>query len=284
MPPESRSLWHQGLIMRTMKIPPFPKRREISDINSLTNARLNQRFRLSEQAVALAGYVFYPTDEEARTSFTLALRSSSDPLKLNLKGMRRIQYRWLRAADVLHLYFDMVVGGHQRHRGGPSISKAVHLAAKNTRSIGTSKATFWSAWKAYRDVVPVVAAAVLILANARIVLTAEYFEAFRVHDDAEPITLDQLSPFHMIMLLPDLVLAVALYFEGLALTKINNRDDAGLDANTLWRIPENINVVPVPPPARKIRPVDKTILNARRAGNRGSRNSKRPDRSLSGPL
>lgn len=42
---------------------------------------------------------------------------------------------------------------------------------------------------------------------------------------------------------------------------------------TSWRIPEDINVVPVPPPARRIRLEDMRILNARRAGNRGKRNS-----------
>ena len=66
--------------------------------------------------------------------------------------MSRIQNRWLRATDVFHIYYDMTIGGHQARRGGATISKAVHLAAKNTKSLGTSEATFWSAWKAYKDV------------------------------------------------------------------------------------------------------------------------------------
>jgi hypothetical protein len=134
--------------MRTMNIPPFPRRIEISEIKSLTNARLNEKFSLSGQAAALAEYLFYPASEQARSSFGSALRSYADPLRLNLKGMRRIQYRWLRVADVFELYYDMAIG-HQSRRGGATISKAVHLAANNTKSLGTSESTFWSAWNAY---------------------------------------------------------------------------------------------------------------------------------------
>lgn len=114
--------------MRTMEISPFPRRIEISDISFLTNVRLSKKFRRSKQAMALAGYMFYPASNEARISFTNALRSYTDPLRLNFKGMRRIQYRWLRTADVFHLYYDMAIGGHQRRRGGATLSKAVHLA------------------------------------------------------------------------------------------------------------------------------------------------------------
>jgi len=80
--------------------------------------------------------------------------------------MGRIQNRWLRVADVFHLYYDMASGGHQSRRGGATISKAVHLAAKNTKSLGTSEPTFWSAWKAFKDVAPLVTATVLIWDNA----------------------------------------------------------------------------------------------------------------------
>lgn len=272
------------LTMRAMSIPPFPSRVEISDIKSLTNARLNEKFTLSDQAAALAEYMFYPANEEARASLGSRLRSSEDPLRLNLKGMRRIQYKWLRGADVFQLYYDMALGGHQSRRGGATISKAVHLAAKNTKSVGTSEPTFWSAWKAYKDIAPLVAATIAIFANARLVITSEYVAAFRTHDDAEPINPAQLTPFHIALLMPDLVLAVGRSFEEFGLTKINNRSDAGLDPETLWRIPEDVNVEPVPPPIRNIRRVDKLVLNARRAGNRGRHNKAHVDPAISKPL
>jgi hypothetical protein len=137
--------------MRTMSIPPFPDRVEIADIAAFTNARLAGEFKLSQQGSALAGYMFYPATEGVRASFGSALHSVTEPLRLNLKGMRRIQYRWLRVADVFYLYYDMAVGGHQARRGGATISKAVHLAAKNTKSLGTSEPTFWNAWKTFKD-------------------------------------------------------------------------------------------------------------------------------------
>jgi len=270
--------------MRTMIIPPFPDRVEIADIAAFTDARLAGEYKSSEQGFALAGYMFYPASEAARASFGSALRSSADPLRLNLKGMRRIQYQWLRAADVLHVYYDMAIGGHQARRGGATISKAIHLAAKNTKSLGTSEPTFWSAWKAYKDVATAATATVLIWDNARRVFKNEYLEAFRTHDDAEPITLDQLSPFHITLLMPDFVLAVARSFEDFALTKVNSRVDAGFDPETLWRIPAEINIVPVPPPPRTIRVDDTRILNARRAGNRGRRNKPQTDGAFSKPL
>jgi hypothetical protein len=269
--------------MRTMKIPPFPQRIEISDIKSLTDARLNGKFTLSEQAAALAEYILYPASEAARTSFGSSLRSCADPLRLNLERMRRIQYRWLRVADVFHLYYDMAAGGHQSRRGGATLSKAVHVAAKNTKSLGTSEATFWSAWKSCKDVAPLVTSTILIWANTRTVFSADYVAAFRTHDDAEPIKPDQLLPFHIALLMPDLVLAAGRSFEEFALN-IAGRSDAGLDPETLWRIPEEVNVTPVPPPIRSIRPEDKRTLDARRAGNRGRRNKAQVDQRLPKPL
>jgi hypothetical protein len=278
MPPESRSpSGRRGCAMRTMEIPPFSQRVEISDIQALTNARLTEKFSLSEQAGSLAEYMFYPGNEEARSSFGSALRSSSDPLRLDAKGMRRIQNRWLRVADVFHLYYDLASGGHQARRGGATISKAAHLAGKNAKSIGTSEATFWSAWRAYKDVAPVVAATILILENTRRVFSGEYVSAFRTHDDAEPNKPKKLMPFHIVLLMPDLVLAVGRSFEEFELTKINSRSDAGLDPETLWRIPSDVNVAPVAPPARNIRPEDKLVLNERRAGNRGKSNRAQGD-------
>jgi hypothetical protein len=284
MTPESRPSLSLGVVMRTMNIPPFPARIEIADIESLTNERLAEEFRLSEQGSALAGYLFYPGSEVARDSFQSAICTVSDPLRLNVRGMSRIKYRWLRAADVFHLYYDLARGGHQSRRGGATISKAVHLAAKNTKSLGTSEPTFWSAWKAFKDVAPLITATVLIWDNTRRVSRNEYLGAFRTHEDAEPITVDQLSPFHITLLMPDFVLAVARSFEDFALTKFTNRIDAGLDPETLWRIPAHINVIPVPPPQRSIRGEDTRILNVRRAGNRGRRNASPPTPSDSKPL
>ena len=190
----------------------------------------------------------------------------------------------VRVADVLHLHYDMTIGGHRSRRGGGTISKAVHLAARNSQKSRTSEPTFWSAWKAFKDVATAVTATVLIWDNARRIFKKEYLGAFRTHDDAEPITLDQLSPFHITLLMPDFVLAVARSFEDFGLTKVTGRVDAGFDLETLWRIPAEINVVPVPLPPRTIRVEDTRILNARRAGNRGKRDRPQTDPAFPKPL
>jgi len=84
--------------------------------------------------------------------------------------------------------------------------------------------------------------------------------------------------------MPDFVLAVSRSFEDFALTKVTSRVDTGFDLETLWRIPAEVNVVPVAPPARNIRSADKLILNARRAGNRGRRHKAHTDLPVSKPL
>jgi hypothetical protein len=54
------------------------------------------------------------------------------------------------------------------------------------------------------------------------------------------------------------------------------RPEPVLDPDTLWRIPTDINVTPLPPPFRKLRPQDIVVLNNRRAGNRGRANKTTP--------
>jgi hypothetical protein len=78
----------------------------------------------------------------------------------------------------------------------------------------------------------------------------------------------------MVMLMPDLVLAVALGFEDHGLSNVPYaRTEPILDPTTLWQISSAINVVPILPPNRKVRAQDLAVLNARRAGNRGRANA-----------
>jgi hypothetical protein len=52
-------------------------------------------------------------------------------------------------ADILHLHYDMTVGGHQQRRGGPSVGKAIFLVEAIAKSKGTSAANLWEIWKTY---------------------------------------------------------------------------------------------------------------------------------------
>jgi hypothetical protein len=76
----------------------------------------------------------------------------------------------------------------------------------------------------------------------------------------------------MALLMPDLVLAVAMEFERHGLDNTSDEHaEPVLNRDTRWRIPADINVVPLPPPSREIRPQDLVVLNNRRAGNRGKK-------------
>src|SRR4051812_31331962 len=204
--------------MRVMQIPPFPRKIAISDIHKVARSRLSQTIVMwPEQSIFLLGYMCWPNSPEARDATMRTLRSwgevsEGDPLA-GLPRLNRIQHRWLRIADVLHLHFDLTAGQHQRRRGGPSIGKAITLATAITRTRGTSAATFWKLWSIYKDVAPLVAAAALVCAEARSRYSEKPFGPFG-------LGYDQLTPFQMVMLMPDLVLAVALGFERVGLATV----------------------------------------------------------------
>ena len=205
-------------------------------------------------------------DRSARETLVAILRSwpgHSGPGKPPVPDkLGRIQGHWLKVADIFHCYSDLIEGRHQERRGGPSIGKAASLVAANAKTRGTGQANLWKLWATYKDVAHLVSAATLICAEAHINLR-----------DRPPgpagLSLTQLIPFQMALLMPDLVLGVAMEFERCGLVVSEARAEPALDPNTLWRIPADINVLPVRPPVRNLRPQDIVILNNRRAGNRG---------------
>jgi hypothetical protein len=259
--------------MRVMDLPPFPRRIEIRDLEHLLGSRLSQTVVMwPSQAVPLLGYMCHPNDAAAREKLIGILRSWPDhsgsetaPVPPRLT---RIQNDWLKVADIFHIYCDLVGGQHQERRGGPSIGKAVELISKNAKSRGTKDSTLWKRWKCYKDVAHIVSAAALITAEAR--------NRFR---DRLPrpagLSSTQFVPFQMALLMPDLVLAVAMEFAIYGLGVVADVEPV-LDRNTLWQIPADINVAPLPPPFRKLRPQDIDVLDKRRAGNRGRANKTAP--------
>jgi hypothetical protein len=258
--------------MRVMDIPPFPRKIEILDLNNLLRARLSQTVVMwPKQAIPLLGYMCYPNNQAARYTLLRTLRSwpqaseAAPPTVPNKLG--RIQHDWLRVADVLHKHYDLVEGRHQARRGGPSIGKAITLVDANAKSWGTGTARVWKFWSTYKDVAHLVTAATLICADAR--------TRFRGKPPGpDGLNLNQLVPFQMAMLMPDLVLAVGIELECLGLSVVpHGRTEPILDPATVWRIPADINVAPLPPPTRKIRAQDLVVLNNRRAGNRGKANA-----------
>ena len=137
------------------------------------------------------------------------------------------------------------------------------MAEANTKSRGTGASIFWKDWSAYKDAAHLIAAATLICMKSRAAFNKKPFGPSGLPEN-------QLVPFQMALLMPDFVIAVALSFERLGLSDVPHAlAEPTLDPEMLWRIPPDINVVPIPPPDRKIRPRDVVVLNERRAGNRG---------------
>jgi hypothetical protein len=256
-----------------MEIPPFPRKIEIRNINHFLIIRLSQTTVMwPNQAIPLLGYMCYPNNAEERYALTRTLRSWATQAESGCvvvpRKLRRIQHEWLRVADIVHLHFDLISGQHQARRGGPSIGKAVTLAAANAKNRGTGESSLWDFWSTYKDVASLVTAATLICAEARTRYREKPFGTFG-------LTSDQLIPFQMAILMPDFVIAVALEFERLGLSTVpDSCTEPALDPQTLWRIPRDINVVALSPPSRKIRSEDLQVLNNRRAGNRGKANRK----------
>jgi hypothetical protein len=249
--------------MRVMEIPPFAEKFETADLEALFRTRLSEPIVLfPEQAIPLFCYMAWPKDPARRQEWELIIRCWAEGSKTVPPRLGRIQYEWSRVANVFHCYCDLIDGQHQQRRGGPSIGKAITIVEANAKGRGTGAASLWQFWEKYKDVAHLVTAATLVCGEARTRACNEPFGPFGLSD--------QLGPLQMVMLLPDLVLAVALEFEQRGLNHIPHaRTEPVFDPKTLWRIPSDINIASLPPPARKIRPQDLAILNARRAGNRG---------------
>jgi hypothetical protein len=256
-----------SLDMRVMEIPRFPRKFENPDLENLLRSRLSQVVVLwPDQAIPLVGYMGWPNEPAARDEALRILRSWPEGSESVPPRLGRIQHEWLRVADVFHCYCDLIDGQHQQRRGGPSIGKATTLVAARAQSRGTSATTLWHYWQKYKDVAHLITAATLICREVRTRSRNESFGPFG-------LSRDQFVPFQMVMMMPDLVLAVALDIEQRGLSHVPHaRTEPAFDPKTVWRTPPDINVAPFPSLIRKIRPQDLAILNERRAGNRGRAN------------
>jgi hypothetical protein len=148
----------------------------------------------------------------------------------------------------------MSAGKYMRRRGGASIRKAIDLKVAHSRSKGRSRPSQWRIWSEFKDVAHLVAAAMLLLGNA----------------EAEMGTKTEWSPplsaYGVVILAPEAVLAVGKSWQGYGLGVVaHGRDDPLLDPETVWRIPDWINVEPLAPPARKLTRSNLKTLQDRRA-------------------
>jgi hypothetical protein len=254
--------------MRVMDLPPFSKKIEIPDLEYFIKTRLNNRTLVMwpNQAIPLLGYMCHPADEAARKNLMDILRGWDDPSGTGQHPfpaeLNRIQAEWIKVADIFQNYCDLIEGKHQARRGGPSISKSVTLVAANAEIRGTGHANLWKVWADYKDVAHLVTSAALICSEVR-----SKFGNLRPGPAGLSPTL--FTCFQMAFRMLDLLLSVAKNFEAYGLRVIEARPQPAFDPDTVWRIPTDINVSPVPPPIRKLRQQDIVVLKNRRAGNRG---------------
>jgi hypothetical protein len=256
--------------MRTMKIGRFPGERiHITELESLLKSRLLDDVVIwPAQALRLVGYMAWPNDAGARKRWVDAHQPVVDHPAIGglARDLRMIQQHWARVADIVHLHYDLAQGRHQQRRGGASVGKAISLIAANAKSKGTGSAKLWENWTTYKDVAHVVTAALLVSAEAQT----------RHRKAPYGLKLQQLQPYRIAMLVPELVIAIAMSIEGYGLKCVSSsRTDPLFNPESLWRIPPDINVTPIELPTRKITKTDLAVLNARRAGNRGRRKQRK---------
>lgn len=251
--------------MRHLEIPGFLKPIGIIDLEHTVRARLSQGTVMWPlQAIPPLGYMAHPNDPDARAALIETLEGWSAGSTVTPERIRQMQVEWARIGDIFNLHHDIKTGAHQERRGGASIGKAIALAAAQTKSRGSSEANLWQTWARYKDVAHLVAAATMVTADALERTKIKSFGDFG-------LSWSQLQPFLITMMLPDLVLSVGLHLQEYGLAHVpHGREEPMLDPETLWRIPDDINVRPMEPPVRKLNREAVQILGQRRAGNRGS--------------
>jgi hypothetical protein len=254
-------------VMRFLNIPPFQQAIEIADFESFIRDRLSQKVVFwPKQAIPLVGYMGRPNDEDARATLISIVQNWSEESQAIPPGLGRTQKDWVRVADIFNIHYDLTAGGHQQQRGGPSVGKAITVAAGSIQTRGAHPANLWRAWATYKDVAHLVAAATIITAETRHIASGKQFGPLGFHPD-------DVYPFLIAMMMPDFVMSLGLSLQeyGLRITP-QSYEEPMLDAETVWRISPDANVVAVPPPVRKIDQNAIRLLYYRRGGNRGKAN------------
>lgn len=143
------------------------------------------------------------------------------------------------------------------------MGKTIYLASKRVKRRGAKQPSLWRHWKEYKDVAHLIAAAILVCFD------------MQTRNRQKPFVsgFQDLLPMRVVCLLPELIIGIGLTYGKYGLSSAAKGDkEPMLDPQTVWRIPTDINVEPVPLPVRSILSEEITVLNARRAGNRGRTN------------
>jgi hypothetical protein len=249
--------------MRTMEIARVPQNISFVDLENLYRTRLQQKPDVhSSIAIPLLGYMAWPNDAVARQNGTEILKNWMNGGDQR-PDFKRIHQHWANVAVIVNLHHALSEGRHQESRGGASVGKAIFLASKRIRARGAKQPSLWRQWGEYKDVAHLIAAAVLVCFDMQT----------RNRQKPLGLGLQELLPARVVCLVPDLVVGVALTYQNYGVSSTaKGGAESMLDRKTVWRIPPDINVDPIPPPTRQLLSEEITVLNARRAGNRGRAN------------
>jgi hypothetical protein len=247
--------------MRTMEVPRFPKKISFVDLENLYRTRLQQKADVhSSVAIPLLGYMAWPNDTVARQNNTEILKSWMDGEDRS-PDFKLIHLHWGHVADIVNLHHALSEGHHQESRGGASVGKAIFLASKRIRDRGAKQPSLWRHWGEYKDVAHLIAAAILVCFD------------MQTRNRQNPFVsgFQDLLPIRVACLVPDLIIGIGLTYEKYGLSCAGGKEPM-LDPQTVWGIPPDINIEPVPLPPRPILSEEIVVLNERRAGNRGRAN------------
>jgi hypothetical protein len=192
--------------MRTMEIPCVAQKTEITDLEHLYKTRWQQKLVLhAEIAIPLLGYMGWPNDGAAREDAVQMLRAWLDGEKPRqfLQRIPLMHQQWGRVANTVLLHHGMNEGGHQGHRGGPSVGKAIFLGAKRIKARGASQANMWEGWSTYKDAAHLIAAVIAICADIQ----------RRNRNQPLGIGLQDMLPIRVVCMVPEVVIGVGLHHQ-----------------------------------------------------------------------
>jgi hypothetical protein len=168
-------------------------------------------------------------------------------LSYMMEKLTAVQQRWSRVADVLQAVVDIKHEMRRPIRGGASISKAYDLL-KGYPAL-PRKSQLSKDWSDFRDVAHLIAAAASIASHGRDRTGKEEASAVLT----------------AVMLVPEVVLALALAYQRFGLTfRPHGRDVPILPPETLWRVPDAEDAPILPLLIRRLSDADLEYLSKKR--------------------
>jgi hypothetical protein len=293
--------------MRTMNMPGFPGERISIEIAApILRTRLSAReIHYLDHSLRLIAYMTWPNDENMRNVWMasqIAMYGESHemiefPVKADEAGFplaaQKISKEYFERFGVLPLAQYASKGLHEEIKAtaerdwqlvantflqhynmfhefgsgvsGASLGKVSYLVSKTFNDRGASETKVNIAWRRLKDVAHLITATVLLAHEA----------ITRNKDESWDIPAKRMHPYHIALMVPEVILAVAMEYQAYGLEAIpHSREETLLSPETIWRIPDEINIAPLAPPVTPMTSAQKALLKKRQV---------RPSPTRSGP-